>query len=100
MENGEKAAVNLQLNDVNVPFKVPAKLEPFYRDAGDLFEERLAVLKKQYGTSTTTSVLVSVVAIEALVDALMADDNYTRLKVNLENRLNEFSNNKPLNQLS
>lgn len=93
MEEDEKAAVNLQLNDVKVPFKVRKAVEPFYRDAGDLFNERLAVLKKQYGTSTTTSVLVSVVAIEALVDAIMADQNYTKLKVTMESRLQEFSDN-------
>lgn len=98
MEDDEKAAVNLQLNDVKVPFKVSKAVEPYYRDAGDLFNERLAVLKKQYGTSTTTSVLVSVVAIEALVDAIMADENYTKLKLILETRLNEFSNHDTSNQ--
>ncbi|MFN4085112.1 MAG: cell division protein ZapA [Spirosomataceae bacterium] len=95
MEDDEKVPVNLPLNDVKVPFKVPKSVEPFYRNAGDLFNERLAVLKKQYGTSTTTSVLVSVVAIEALVDALKADHHYTKLKIEVENRLREFSESHP-----
>ncbi|MFN3783265.1 MAG: cell division protein ZapA [Spirosomataceae bacterium] len=92
MESDKKEVVNLILDDKLVPFIVRGDLESYYRTAGELFNNRLAVLKNKYsGLASSNDILIHALAIEALVDALQADHNYLHLKNAMTKKLNEHT---------
>ena len=90
IESDKREVVNLILDDKLVPFIVRGDQEAYYRTAGELFNNRLAVLKNKYsGLTSSSDILIHALAIEALVDALQADHNYLHLKNAVEKKLNE-----------
>ena len=83
----EKVKSNIKINGENIPFVLVAEDEPFFREAAIKINERLAELQNKYGAVASTEVLVSTTAIEAMVDALKAHQNYQRLRNEIDDRL-------------
>ena len=82
-----KERVIVNLNGEQIPFLVPKSDEPYFREAKDILNDRLASLKSDYSAYANSSKLVSVLAVEALVDALKVNERYQRLKSEVQTRL-------------
>jgi cell division protein ZapA (FtsZ GTPase activity inhibitor) len=87
-----KTKVNIKINGETLPFLVGAEDEPYYREAAIKINERLAVLQNKYGAVANFEHLLSAVAVEAMVDALQAHQNYTRLRTEVNSRLMQIDN--------
>jgi hypothetical protein len=61
--------------------------EPYFREAKEILNDRLAVLTREYSAFSSSQKLVSVLAVEALVDAMKINENYQRLKGEVQQRL-------------
>ena len=83
----EKARVVIKINGEKLPFVVPKSDEPYFRDAKDILHDRFAVLTREYSAFASSQHLVSVLAVEALVDAMKINENYQRLKGEVQDRL-------------
>lgn len=70
------AKVNLRINGVIVPFEVPSELEPLYRKAERLLEQRTVELNKQFALRMTPLQVATTVAVEAMLDALKLQNEY------------------------
>jgi cell division protein ZapA (FtsZ GTPase activity inhibitor) len=86
----EKIKTVLNINGDLYPFRVKREDEPYFREAKDIINERLASLKNDYSAYTTPEKLMGVVAIEALVDALQVNEKYQKLREVAQERLNNI----------
>ncbi|MGR3809029.1 cell division protein ZapA [Jiulongibacter sp. NS-SX5] len=86
-----KVKANLKVNGETIPFIVAKDDEPFFREAAIKINEKLAELQNKYGASASSEVLVTTVAIEAMVDALQAYRNYQRLQEEVNDRVNQIN---------
>lgn len=87
----ETVKANLTLNGSNIPFLIAAEDEVFFRDASKILNDRLIVLLNKYGQFASTETLISTIAIEAMADALKAQDNYERLQEELNSKLDQLN---------
>ncbi|KPM49192.1 cell division protein ZapA [Jiulongibacter sediminis] len=87
----EKVKANIKVNGENIPLIVAKNDEPFFREAAIKINEKLAELQNKYGASASSEVLITTVAIEAMVDALQAFDNYQRLQHEISDRLQQIN---------
>ncbi|MCP9762754.1 cell division protein ZapA [Lacihabitans soyangensis] len=92
MESYE-AKVVFDFNGEQINFKVPKAHEYYYREANKILNNRLTELKTEYSAFATTDSLVSVLALEAMVDALMANEHYHKLKIEVDARLESIQSN-------
>lgn len=83
----ERVKVNIKLNGDIIPFTMHPSDEPFYRDAALKISDKLAELQNKYGAVTKAEVLLGAVAVEAMVNALQAHENYERLKAEVNGRI-------------
>ncbi|MCP9767421.1 cell division protein ZapA [Lacihabitans sp. LS3-19] len=88
-----KAKVVVNLNGEQLPFVVPKSDEPYFREAKEMLNDRLAVLTREYSAFASSQMLVSVLAVEALVDAMKINENYQRLKGEVQERLELIQTN-------
>jgi cell division protein ZapA (FtsZ GTPase activity inhibitor) len=86
----EKIKANIKINGEALPFLLKPEDEPFFREAAIKINERLAVLHNKYGAVANFEHLLSIVAVEAMVDALQAHQNYTRLRTDVNSRLQQI----------
>lgn len=86
----QKAKVNLKISGNVLPFLVEGDSEPIYREAASLINERMASLQNQYGNRANAEQLQGVIAVEAVVDALKAHENYTKLRQSLDTTVDEY----------
>ena len=93
--SAEKEKVIFNLSGEKIPFLVPKEDEAFYVEARDMLTERLAVLKNKYSASANLNQLLTVLAVEALVDALKVDDRYSKLKSEVDQRLDLIKSSLP-----
>ena len=93
--NAEKEKVIFNLSGEKIPFLVPKEDEPFYAEARAMLNERLAVLKNKYAASANLNQLLTVLAVEALVDALKVNNRYSRLKNEVDQRLDLIKSSLP-----
>jgi cell division protein ZapA (FtsZ GTPase activity inhibitor) len=82
-----RVKVNIKLNGDIIPFNMHPDDEPFYREAAIKISEKFVELQNKYGSVTKSEVLLGAVAIEAMVNALQAHENYERLKTEISGRL-------------
>jgi cell division protein ZapA (FtsZ GTPase activity inhibitor) len=82
-----KERVVINLNGQQIPFLVEKTDEPYFRDAKEILNDRLAALTSDYAAFATEKQLVTVLAIEALVDALKVNERYQRLRGEVQGRL-------------
>ena len=83
----EKERVVVNLNGEQIPFLVLKSDERYFREAKDILNDRLASLTSDYAAHASASKLVSVLAIEALVEALKLNERYQMLKSEVQTRL-------------
>lgn len=81
------APVVFDLNGEQIRFMVPQSNERYFREAKEILNDRLAALRTEYSAFASSQTLVSVLAIEALVDALIVNERYQKLKVEVNSRL-------------
>lgn len=86
----EKIKANIKINGETLPFLLSPSDEPDFRDAAVKINERLAVLHNKYGAVANFEHLVSTVAVEAMVDAIQAHQNYERLRAEINSRLEQI----------
>ncbi|HLO43002.1 MAG TPA: cell division protein ZapA [Leadbetterella sp.] len=89
----EEATVILELNGERINLKVPKSEEVVYQDAKKMLISRLAELRTEHAAFTNADVLISVLALEAAVDALMINERYQRLKIEVNSRLESIQAN-------
>lgn len=89
----EEATVILELNGERINLKVPISEEVVYQDAKKMLISRLAELRTEHAAFTNADVLISVLALEAAVDALMINERYQRLKIEVNSRLESIQAN-------
>jgi cell division protein ZapA (FtsZ GTPase activity inhibitor) len=88
--------VNLKVAEKALSFRVgDVTEESYFRIAGELVNNRLAELNKQYGHRMDLQHRLILVAIEALVDAQKAQNNYEKLQTEVEKQLNELESRIP-----
>jgi cell division protein ZapA (FtsZ GTPase activity inhibitor) len=83
----DKAKVVIKLNGKLIPFVVDNADEPYFREANDMLSDRLATLQSDYSAHADTQMLVSVLAVEALVDGLKVNERYQKLRSEVQGRL-------------
>jgi cell division protein ZapA (FtsZ GTPase activity inhibitor) len=88
----ERVKVVINLNDQRIPFLVDRIEEPYFREAKDILNDRLAALKSDFSAYATSDQLIAVLAIEALVDALKVNERYQKLRQEVEGRLDNIQN--------
>ncbi len=86
----EKIRANIKINGEALPFLLTPSDEPYFREAAIKINERLAELHNKYGAVANFEHLLSTVAVEAMVDALQADENYNRLRGEIDGRLQQI----------
>jgi cell division protein ZapA (FtsZ GTPase activity inhibitor) len=89
----EEATVNLELSGERIRLKVPKSEEVVYQDAKKMLIGRLAELRAEYDAFANVDALISVLALEAAVDALMINERYQRLKIEVNSRLESIQAN-------
>jgi cell division protein ZapA (FtsZ GTPase activity inhibitor) len=92
MESYETKVV-FDFNGEQRNFMVPEAHEYYYREANKILNNRLSELKTEYSAFATTDSLVSVLALEAMVDALMVNEHYHKLKIEVDARLESIQSN-------
>jgi cell division protein ZapA (FtsZ GTPase activity inhibitor) len=85
-----KEKVVVSLDGFQIPFLVNHEDEPYFRDAKEILNDRLAVLKSDYSAHASSENLVAVLAVEALVDALKINERYQKLKDEIQIRLDNI----------
>ncbi len=85
--------VVFDFNGERTNFMVPEAHEYYYREANKILNNRLTELKTEYSAFATTDSLVSVLALEAMVDALMVNEQYHKLKIEVDARLDSIQSN-------
>lgn len=83
----DKAKVVIKLNGKLIPFVVDNSDEPYFREANDMLSDRLATLQSDYSAHADIQMLVSVLAVEALVDGLKVNERYQKLRSEVQGRL-------------
>lgn len=78
--SGIKSKVNLNIGGSHLPFLVPETQEPLYRVAEEMINKRMATLQNQYGDKAKAEDLQGIIAVEALVDAIKAHEDYENLQ--------------------
>ncbi len=86
----EKIKANLTVNGEQLPFVIDEYLEPYYRNAAKLINERMSELQNRFGTQANSEKLLAVIAVESVVDALQADDNYQLLRKRVNEQLDSL----------
>lgn len=89
----QQTKVVFDFNGERMNFMVPEAHEYYYREANKILNNRLSELKTEYSAFATTDSLVSVLALEAMVDALMANEHYHKLKIEVDARLDSIQSN-------
>ena len=77
-----------KLNGEQITFWVDKADEPYFSDARSLLNQRMNELSQKHATFTHTKQLIASLAVEALVDGLIVNDKYQRLKSEVNDRLN------------
>ncbi|MBK6978139.1 MAG: cell division protein ZapA [Cytophagaceae bacterium] len=88
----EKTRVLIKLNGEQISFLVPRHEEPYFRDANEILNSRLAALAREHSAFANPAKILSVLAVEALVDALKINENYQSLKNEVQGRLENIQN--------
>jgi len=91
----EKVKVVFNLTGEQIPLLVFKEDEPFYVEAREMLNERLAVLKNKYSASANLNQLLTLLAVDTLVNALKVDDRYTKLKREVDSRLDLIKSTLP-----
>lgn len=91
MEN-DKVKFILDLSGHKVSLNILKEEEAIFVTAREMLNDRLTVLKNKYSATANINQLLTVVAVEALVDALKVDERYTKLKSEVESRLDAINN--------
>ncbi|UBM58936.1 cell division protein ZapA [Marinilongibacter aquaticus] len=89
--SSEKIKANIKLNGEVVPFILNREDEPFYREAAIKINDKLAELHNKYGARASSEVLMSAVAVEAMVDAIQAHQNYQKLRSAIDQKLDHIN---------
>ncbi len=87
----EKIKANLNVNGELLPFVVDDYTEPYYRNAAKLINERMSELQNRFGAQANSEKLLAVIAVEAAVDALQANDNYLKLRTTIDKQLDTLN---------
>jgi cell division protein ZapA (FtsZ GTPase activity inhibitor) len=87
----QKEKVVFNLSGEKIPFLVKKEEEPIYITARDMLNDRLSVLKNKYSASANLNQLLTMLAVEALVDALKVNDRYSKLKNEIDSRLDSIT---------
>lgn len=83
----DKVKMVFKIDDEELVLYVNKSDEPYFSDARSLFKQRLYELSRTYATHTQSKKLPGIVAVEALVDALKINNNYQKLKAEVEKRI-------------
>ena len=83
----EKTRVVVKLNGEQISFLVKRHEESFFRDANEILNSRFAALAREHSAFANSAKLISVLAVEAVVDALKINENYQSLKNEVQDRL-------------
>ncbi len=71
MKDDEMNLVNMRINGHLIPLRVPPHLEPLYRDAEKMLDNRALQLKKEYEVDNLSNeTIYLLLAIEGMFDAL------------------------------
>jgi cell division protein ZapA (FtsZ GTPase activity inhibitor) len=87
----QKSKVNLNIAGNTLPFLVHEAYEPLYRVAAEMINKRMASLQNQYGHKAKAEELQGIIAVEALVDALKAQENYESLQREVNREIDEIA---------
>lgn len=72
MKEEKMNMVNMRINGHLIPLRVPPHLEPFYRDAEKMLDERALQLKKEYEVDNISNeTIYLLLAIEGVIDSLL-----------------------------
>lgn len=88
--DSEKIRANVKINGDPIPFVLAPSDEPYFREAAKQINDKLAELQNKYGSLASSEMLLSTIAVEAMVDALQVHENYERLKEELSGRLEQI----------
>jgi hypothetical protein len=86
-----KSKVNLKIGGNHLPFLVPEAHEPLYRLAEEMINKQMAKLQNQYGDRAKAEQLQGIIAVEALVDALQAQENYEKLQKEVNSHVDHLT---------
>lgn len=85
--DSEKNKVVIKLAGEQIPFIVDSDEEPYFREANEFLNNRLAALTREHSAHANSQKLVSVLAVEAMVDALKINHRYQLLKEEVKGRI-------------
>jgi hypothetical protein len=72
MKEEEMNTVNMRINGHVIPLRVPPHLEPLYRDAEKMLDDRSLELKKEHEVNNLSNdTIYLLLAIEGVVDSLL-----------------------------
>mgnify|MGYP006347319057 CR=1 FL=1 len=83
----EKNKVHFYFFDEKFTLLVNEGDEKYYSEARDIFKAKLAELNTKYGVFGQGKELVTILAIEALVDGLILREYYQKLQLEVDNKL-------------
>ncbi|SOE19753.1 Cell division protein ZapA [Spirosomataceae bacterium TFI 002] len=86
-----KSKVNLNIGGNHLPFVVPEAHEPLYRKAEEMINKQMAKLQNQYGDRAKAEELQGIIAVEALVDAIQAQENYEKLQKEITSQVDQLA---------
>lgn len=70
---------------------VPEEEEPLFIKAREMLQDRLAVLTNKYALKANIDQLLITIAVETLVNALKVNQNYTKLKTEMNNQIDSIN---------
>jgi hypothetical protein len=72
MKEEEMNTVNMRINGHVIPLRVPPHLEPLYRDAEKMLDDRSLELKKEHEVNNLSNdTIYLLLAIEGVIDSLL-----------------------------
>ncbi|WP_259014808.1 cell division protein ZapA [Emticicia fluvialis] len=98
MADNEKIEINLTVLRRVVTLKVQPELEPYFRKANDLVNQRLSFyINNNKDAMMDFLDFLIIIAIEGIVENQKNQDKYLLLQEDLDKRLEELSNRLSLN---
>ena len=98
MVKSEKLEIGLKVMNHVVTLMVQPEMEPYFRKAANIVNQRLDLFTKSHkgGEMDSTDFLITV-AVEGMVESQKNQDKYKLLQHSLEQKLNELDNRLSLN---
>lgn len=98
MVKSEKIEIGLKVMNHVVTLMIQPEVEPYFRKAANLVNQRLDLFTKSHkgGEMDSTDFLITI-AIEGMVESQKNQDKYRLLQQSLDKRLNDLNNRLALN---